>query len=88
MITLSNTITVDLMLEITRILSEQSDMTLKHFYVEENPEDNEATLYAYCPATGHYVGRHMPVNVYPLEHVEHAQAFAKDLNTLFGLTPR
>lgn len=88
MITLSNTINIDLMLDITRILREQNDMTLKQFYVEENPEDNEAVLYAYYPATGHYVGRHIPVNVYRLEHVTHAQAFANDLNTLFGLIPQ
>lgn len=86
MITLSNSITVCLMLEITKILSQHNDMTLSHFYTEQGQDEGDGVfLYAYYPGNAHYVGRSIPVNSYRTEHAQHAEAFAKDLNTLFGL---
>lgn len=86
-ITLSNSISLDLMLSVTRALSEYSDRDLSHLCVEEEDGSDVVDLCAYYPGNGMFPGTTAVIQEYRKEHKAHAEAFAADLNTLFNLTP-
>ena len=82
-ITLSNQISIGLMLEIAQCLEYRKDRDIAEFKVVR--EYDEIHLCACYHGNGLFVPVQTTIFRYREEHVSHANAFAKDLNTLFGL---
>jgi len=85
-ITLSNPISVSLMLEVAETLRMNQNRDLGNFCVRPQADD-QISLCAYYPGNGHLVGIYVVIFNYSNDDgVASAVAdFARDLNTLFGL---